>query len=66
MSEQHPPDMSISRSRQIGGIALFMIGRLVLNSSIRLIYPFVAIFARGIGVGLPAISLAVSVRRASG
>jgi predicted MFS family arabinose efflux permease len=49
-----------------GGITLFMIGRLVVNSSVRMIYPFVAVFARGMGVGLPAISLAVSVRSAIG
>jgi predicted MFS family arabinose efflux permease len=56
----------ISRPRLIGGIALFAIGRLVVNSSVRMIYPFLAVFARGMGVGLPAVSLAVSVRSAIG
>jgi predicted MFS family arabinose efflux permease len=58
--------VQVSRGRLFGGIALFTIGRLVLKSSARMIYPFVSVFARGMGVGLPAISLAISARSAVG
>ena len=45
---------------------LLMITRVVINTSVRMIYPFLAVFARGMGVGLPAIALAISVRSAIG
>ena len=64
MSEQPSPELS--RGRLFGGIALFTIGRLVVNTSVRMVYPFLAVFARGMGVGLPAISLAVSIRSGIG
>ena len=64
MSEQGASELS--RGRLYGGIALFTIGRLVVNSSVRMIYPFLAVFARGMGVGLPALSVAISARSAIG
>lgn len=36
--------------------------RIVPNTSVRMIYPFLSVFAQGLGVGLPAISMAVSAR----
>jgi predicted MFS family arabinose efflux permease len=47
-------------------LALLVITRVVINTSVRMIYPFLAVFARGMGVGLPAIALAISVRSAVG
>jgi predicted MFS family arabinose efflux permease len=47
-------------------LALLTASRVVFNTSVRMIYPFLAVFARGMGVGIPAISLAVSVRSAVG
>jgi predicted MFS family arabinose efflux permease len=47
-------------------IGAFVGIRTVLNTSIRLVYPFLTVFARGLGVDLPALSIAVSLRAAAG
>jgi predicted MFS family arabinose efflux permease len=38
----------------------------VLNTMFRMLYPFLAVFARGIGVDLPTISLALTLRSFTG
>jgi predicted MFS family arabinose efflux permease len=43
-------------------IAIFTAIRTVLNSSYRMAYPFLGVFARGLGVDLTTISLIVSLR----
>jgi predicted MFS family arabinose efflux permease len=41
---------------------LFAFTRLVLNTNIRMFYPFLAVFARGLGVEITDLSLALSAR----
>lgn len=47
-------------------VALFAFTRLVLNTNMRMLYPFLAVFARGLGVPLESVTLAVTVRQTMG
>lgn len=47
-------------------IALFTLARAVLNTGHRMIYPFLPAFARGVGVDLGAVALAVTARAGLG
>jgi predicted MFS family arabinose efflux permease len=47
-------------------VLLFSIVSMGLNTATRMVYPFLAVFARGLGIGLPALSLAITVRSAAG
>jgi predicted MFS family arabinose efflux permease len=47
-------------------IALFTVIRLIFNIAHRMIYPFLGVIARGLGVDLPAMSLAVTARAVVG
>ncbi len=40
--------------------------RVVLNTSYRMVYPFLSIFGRGLGVDVPSMALAVTIRSLSG
>ena len=43
-------------------VLIFTLTRVVLNTMHRMIYPFLAVFARGLGVDLAALGLAVTAR----
>ena len=43
-------------------VAVFTFIRMTMNISIRMIYPFLSVFARGVGVDLVGISRAISIR----
>jgi MFS transporter, DHA1 family, inner membrane transport protein len=45
-----------------GQAILFAFTRMVLNTNTRMFYPFLAVFARGLGVDIAEISLAISAR----
>ncbi|MDD5368970.1 MAG: MFS transporter [Anaerolineaceae bacterium] len=47
-------------------IALFLAIRFVLHTGYRMLYPFLAVFARGMGVDLTAISLALTAHNGAG
>ena len=47
-------------------VGLFVVTRILLHSVMRMVYPFLAVFARGMGISLHQISLAVTVRSFSG
>ena len=47
-------------------IAAFTATRTILNTGHRMVYPFLPTFARGVGVDLEAIALAVTVRSGLG
>ncbi|MBK5109697.1 MAG: MFS transporter, partial [Anaerolineales bacterium] len=47
-------------------VLLFTATRVVLNTMFRMVYPFLAVFARGIGVDLTTISLALTLRSFTG
>ena len=47
-------------------LIFFMIARLVQSTGKRMIYPFLTVFARSMGVGIPALSLLLSVRSGLG
>jgi predicted MFS family arabinose efflux permease len=47
-------------------LAAFSLTRTVLNTSFRMIYPFLPVFARGLGVDLSTIALAVTARSSVG
>jgi predicted MFS family arabinose efflux permease len=47
-------------------IIAFSVIRVVLNTMHRMVYPYLAVFGRGLGVGLPALSLAVTARSTLG
>ncbi|MGD2158866.1 MAG: hypothetical protein PVG32_18450, partial [Anaerolineales bacterium] len=40
--------------------------RTVLNTMFRMVYPFLPVFSRGMGVGLPALSFALTGRSVAG
>jgi len=46
----------------IGQALIFAAIRLVLNTAHRMVYPFLAVFSRGLGVSLATISLAMTAR----
>jgi predicted MFS family arabinose efflux permease len=45
-----------------GQAILFAFTRMVLNTNTRMFYPFLAVFARGLGVDIAEISIAISAR----
>lgn len=47
-------------------IAFFIAARLTLNTAYRMVYPFLPVFARALGVDLRTMSLALTARAASG
>lgn len=47
-------------------VFIFTVTRVVLNTAFRMVYPFLAVFARGIGIDLTTISLAVTLRSFTG
>ncbi len=49
-----------------GRLLLFTISRTVLNTGFRLVYPFIATFARALGVEVESIALAITARSALG
>ncbi len=46
-------------------ISLFTISRLMINTSSRMVYPFLAVFAAGLGVEITQISLAIAASMAT-
>lgn len=57
---------SLSLAPLRGRLIVFTIARLILNTGYRLVYPFIATFARSLGVGVEAITLAITARSALG
>jgi predicted MFS family arabinose efflux permease len=55
----------LKRSLNIN-LGVFTLSRLVVNTASRMIYPFLAIFARGLSVDIGTISLAIAVSMAAG
>ena len=50
-------------NRRLGAqLALFMVIRTVFNTAYRVVYPFLAVFARGLGVELDAMAAALTAR----
>lgn len=47
-------------------IAAFVVVRTLLNTMMRMVYPFLPVFGRGLGVDLAALSLALTFRSATG
>jgi predicted MFS family arabinose efflux permease len=47
-------------------ILIFTLIRVVLNTMHRMVYPFLAVFGRGLGVDLPSLALAVTARSLGG
>jgi predicted MFS family arabinose efflux permease len=47
-------------------LIIFMLLRTILNTMHRMVYPFLAVFARGLGVDITALSLVVTVRSFAG
>lgn len=47
-------------------LPLFIITRIVMHTAIRMIYPFLPVFSRGLGVEVDQLSRALSLRSASG
>lgn len=49
-----------------GQVLLFTLIRVVLNTNTRMVYPFLNVFARGLGVDLSTLSLALTARSLTG
>jgi predicted MFS family arabinose efflux permease len=47
-------------------VLIFTTTRVVLNTMYRMVYPFLAAFGRGLGVGLPTLTLALTLRSIAG
>jgi MFS family permease len=43
-------------------VGVFTLIRTVVNTSYRMVYPYLSLFQSGLGVGLPAISLVLTLR----
>ncbi len=56
------PDMSIKPLKLKFDIFLFTLTRTVVNTSYRMVYPFLPVFARGLGVDAASLGLALSIR----
>lgn len=54
--------MEKPRASLAAQVVLFSLIRTVVNTSYRMIYPYLSTFQAGLGVGLPAISLVLTVR----
>ena len=63
LSRPHLFALNRSLSTQIPA---FVAVRTVINTAIRMVYPFLPVFGRGLGVDLPRLSLALTLRSASG
>jgi predicted MFS family arabinose efflux permease len=57
-------DTGIQKADFNANVALLTVTRLTVNTSIRMVYPFLAIFASGMGVEIEAISLALAISMA--
>jgi MFS transporter, DHA1 family, inner membrane transport protein len=55
-------DVSNRKLSITGQAILFAFTRMVVNTNTRMFYPFLAVFARGLGVDITQISLAISAR----
>ncbi|MBI9045255.1 MAG: MFS transporter [Anaerolineaceae bacterium] len=64
MQENQVEQQSAPASRWMN--IFFTFNRLILNTNSRIVYPFINVFARGLGVGLPLITLAITIRSISG
>ena len=59
--------MSDTSSSRLGWqLTVLTVSRLVINTGLRMAYPFLPAFARGLGVSLPAVAGLVSLRGFSG
>lgn len=47
-------------------ILIFVLVRMVIHTTTRMVYPFLPVFGRGLGVGFEQLSLAITVRSVSG
>ncbi len=47
-------------------ILFFVVTRTVINTAIRMVYPLLPVFGRGLGVELPLLSVALTLRASSG
>lgn len=47
-------------------VAVFILIRIILSTTIRMVYPFLPVFGRGLGVDLGTLSQAIMLRSASG
>jgi len=56
----------LKRARLKQQIILFVILRMVYDTSTRMVYPFLPVLARGLGVDIATFSLALSARSATG
>jgi len=54
--------MRVSNWKIKGQIGLFTLTRIALSTNIRMVYPFLPVFARGLGIEPTALALALSVR----
>ncbi|OJX48176.1 MAG: hypothetical protein BGO78_12960 [Chloroflexi bacterium 44-23] len=64
-----PPstDIRAASEQGIGGqVVLFTAARTLINTAYRMVYPFLSVFARGLGVDLLTISLVMTARSAMG
>ena len=58
-----PPPRRLSHNLEL---LLFSAIRTLVHSAMRMVYPFLAVFGRGLGVSLTTISLAVTIRNFTG
>src|SRR3990170_664724 len=60
------PSLQPPAARMRFQLGAFTFTRTVLNTAFRMVYPFLPVFARGLGVDLPTIALAVTARSSVG
>lgn len=55
--------MSINRWKIKLHIVLFTLTRIIVNTSVRMVYPFLPVFARGLGVETASLAMSFSIRQ---
>lgn len=55
MTEKKPPSLPV----ELGALT---VSRLIVNTGLRMVYPFLPVFARGLGVSLAAVASLVAIR----
>lgn len=55
--------MSLTRWKLKLHIVLFTVTRIIVNTSVRMVYPFLPVFARGLGVETASLAMSFSIRQ---
>ncbi|GAB4433132.1 MAG: hypothetical protein Kow0031_14640 [Anaerolineae bacterium] len=61
-----PVSNSVPNNKLLGQVGAATLGRLIINTSRRFVYPFAPAISRGLGVPLPAVTSLIALNQAAG